>query len=756
VPRDTAPTAATANSTTSSRRAAQSAQQQQILAALDCEITPVAVTSKYLTGILAVAAAMLLLPVAYLLLIALVGHTTYWMTVHNAMVLQSQPSRATVVFFALPLLLGVTLIVVLVKPLFARRAKESPPQRLSRDAEPFLYEYVERVAESVGAPAPRSIRVDCDVNASAGFRRGIASMFGHDLVLTIGMPLVAGLTVREFTGVLAHEFGHFAQHSGMRLSYVVRTINFWLMRVTFERDNWDESVGRFVGHLGGFGAIVGWLLNAVVWITRTILYGLCWLGNAISCYMLRQMEYDADLHAVRLIGRQTQKRLFRSLSDCGIAHSMALDDLQNFWTEGRLPDDFAALVACNLPRITPDMKVKLQKLMREQQTGMFDTHPSDSDRLANVWQEDARGVCGLPRELGDLPASVLFQNFRRLSRASSQEYYRAVLGDDFDPKKVHSSTKLIETREQEIAAQKALDRYFQTRIPLLRPLPIAEDAGQRPADPQALVEQIKTARANMLARVKEYETLCERHDEAESTVFRTTAALAFLDCKLPFKPADFKLPDARQKSVNEKLKRAKDGLHHLAARMLEYEAEAGNRLSFALQLLQLERVVKRIPDGDALRTEIRLLLPDAQFVSRQMTDLLSLRILHHRLGVLFSATKPNENRAPLINAIVETMDQLHTALTGLHEELGDRHYPFDHADATMTLQRYALPEVPPANNPWALNYVTEEAAFRLMSLQIRLFARLAHAAEKVETVLGLAPLPEPKPKDDDVPEADAA
>jgi hypothetical protein len=44
----------------------------------------------------------------------------------------------------------------------------------------------------------------------------------------------------EVAGVLAHELGHFSQGSGMRLSYVIRSINGWFARVVFERDEWDQ------------------------------------------------------------------------------------------------------------------------------------------------------------------------------------------------------------------------------------------------------------------------------------------------------------------------------------------------------------------------------------------------------------------------------------------------------------------------------------------------------------------------------------
>jgi hypothetical protein len=41
---------------------------------------------------------------------------------------------------------------------------------------------------------------------------------------------------------MAHEFGHFAQSGGMRLTFIVRSINAWFGRVVHERDEWDEKL----------------------------------------------------------------------------------------------------------------------------------------------------------------------------------------------------------------------------------------------------------------------------------------------------------------------------------------------------------------------------------------------------------------------------------------------------------------------------------------------------------------------------------
>ncbi len=96
--------------------------------------------------------------------------------------------------------------------------------------------FIDRLCDAVHAPRPRRIDVDCQVNASAGFRRGMLSMLlGRDPVLTIGLPFVAGMNARQFAGILAHEFGHFAQGGGIRLIYVIRPISFWFTRVVYER-----------------------------------------------------------------------------------------------------------------------------------------------------------------------------------------------------------------------------------------------------------------------------------------------------------------------------------------------------------------------------------------------------------------------------------------------------------------------------------------------------------------------------------------
>ncbi len=159
-----------------------------------------------------------------------------------------------VMLYGLPLVVGPLVVLFMLEPLVAPRAVPELGPTLDRDEQPALFALIDQLCDALGAPAPKRGEVRADVNASAAFCNGLWSVVSRgDLVSMIGMPLVAGLNVRDFAGVLAHEFGHFRQGLAMRLSYVVRRVNGWFARVVYQRDGWDQALEEGLGlsPLGG-------------------------------------------------------------------------------------------------------------------------------------------------------------------------------------------------------------------------------------------------------------------------------------------------------------------------------------------------------------------------------------------------------------------------------------------------------------------------------------------------------------------------
>src|SRR4051794_18179220 len=289
------------------------------------EIKPSQVSLLYKAGLGCLAFAMILLPAVYLGLIAMAAYGVLWHLTHNLFIVTEHGGGGLYKLIAYlgPAFIGATLVVFMVKPFFAKSPKARRHVSLDPAQERLLYAFIEKITDAVKAPMPCRIDVDCQVNAFAGFRRGLLS---NDLVLTIGLPLVAGLNMRQFAGVLAHEFGHFAQGAGMRLTYVVRSVNHWFARVVYERDQWDIGLERTAKSIDLRIGVILHLARAAVWLTRKILWALMHAGHAISCFMLRQMEFDADSYECKLAGSDTFAETTARIQTLGIASRHAFSD----------------------------------------------------------------------------------------------------------------------------------------------------------------------------------------------------------------------------------------------------------------------------------------------------------------------------------------------------------------------------------------------------------------------------------------------
>ena len=380
----------------------------------------------YRIGILLISLTMIALPLIYLSFIALVAFGVYYHAMNHTGILSMGHGRSRVFFalaYAAPLVAGPIAVFFMFKPLLARPSRHERSRSLRRESEPLLFAFIDRLCEEVGAPRPKRIDVDCSVNASASFRRGILSMFGRDLVLTIGLPLAAGLTMREFGGVMAHELGHFAQGMGMRLSYIVRAIVHWFVRVVYQRDQWDDWLDETAQELD---IRIGWIFlvaKLFVLIGRGILWVLFHIGLAISGIMLRQMEYDADRYECSFAGSaafgSTVRKLHLLNGACQIAHMQLSASLDH----RKLVDDYPGLIAYHAGNMIQEGMPQINKMIAESKTGWVDNHPCDKDRVAAAEKLASPGIFH-----SDRPAKDLFTDFHAQAAAATWDLYLGYFG----------------------------------------------------------------------------------------------------------------------------------------------------------------------------------------------------------------------------------------------------------------------------------------------------------------------------------------
>jgi Zn-dependent protease with chaperone function len=382
----------------------------------------------YQIGLVVVAFTMLVLPLVYLALIIAAGWGVHYWATHFDFLLRGTVNVRVYVFklvlYATPLFAGSVLVLFMVKPLFARRARYAQPLAVNPEVDALLYAFIRKICETVGAPMPKRIDIDCNLNASASFRRGFLSMFGNDLVLTIGLPLAAGLNMQQFAGVMAHEFGHFTQGFGMRLTYLIRSVNAWFARVAYERDAWDEWLEDWAAESEGWVTFIVMTAQCAVWFSRLVLKGLMLIGHLVGCFMLRQMEYDADSYEIKVVGSAATEESFRRLHVLSKVLAQAYKDMRVPWNLGKkLPDNFPAYLLRHDAAVTPEKRVKWENAMGLDPSGVFDTHPSNGDRIRRARQAGEPGIFHLTA-----PATQLFANFEVVSKQVTQLHYEDDLG----------------------------------------------------------------------------------------------------------------------------------------------------------------------------------------------------------------------------------------------------------------------------------------------------------------------------------------
>ncbi len=403
---------------------------EEVISAFKGTITKPRTSIIYQLGLLVVTIATLLLPVLYLGLVVLAAWGTYyWATEFRYLLTAFRGGGFYGLMFRFfmfggPLFVGVVLTLFMIKLLFASAPKHSQPLALNPENEPVLFAFIRQICRTLQAPMPTRVDVDCDLNASASFRSGTFSFLRGDLVLPLGLPLVAGFNANQLAEVIAHEFGHFNQGLGMRLSYVIRRINAWFYRVIYERDSWDVTLDELAETEEFWVTVVVGFARLGVWFSRLILKLLMWIGHLIGCFLIRQMEYDADASSIRLAGSQTFEESTRRLHVLSKVLEQSYTQLKHGFAKSKmLPDNFPAFMAMHDEKLSHEERSTLENTMGLEPTSAWSTHPSHGDRIRRARQVGESGVFSL-----DVPATALFSKFGILAQQVTRLHYTDDLG----------------------------------------------------------------------------------------------------------------------------------------------------------------------------------------------------------------------------------------------------------------------------------------------------------------------------------------
>jgi Zn-dependent protease with chaperone function len=654
---------------------------------------------------------------------------------------------------------GPILCLFLVKPLFTGRWAERPGVTLDRSIEPRLFAYVERLCAAQGAPAPRRIRVDTEINASASLRHGLLSLFRDDLVLTVGLPLAQAMTLRELTGVLAHEFGHFAHGGAMRLSYLIRLAIISLLRIAHERDGFDEillELSRFRVFLDLRVTVALWLfalfmfgVQAFLWLARALMKGMAWVGLVASGALLREMEYDADRHEARVAGGEAFDAVGDKLAVLGAARQAAASLQQRWWQSRRLVDDLPALVVTMAERLAarPEVVQEIRQKELETTTGRLDTHPALRDRLASVARDAEPGTITL-----DAPASALFSDLAELCRAATRAEYHDMLGFMMKSALVVPVAELLYEVEGDRGAAERIARFTQgcplaaCRVTLGPPEAAAPDV---PTQPEEAVQSLESARRRVLELSPSALDAARRLEETRQRHTRLDLATIVIrsNGRLGASTADLEIAlDAKRKAAIE--------VHAAESALVPFTEALNDRLRTALQLRQAPHVANALRElpGAADPARCETLAATLAGLDAVRPDLVRLRSRLALMHGLFQRAASEPGFHQITRSASEIGDEVRKLLKTLREALDAVPYPFPTADRAADPERDARPlgaqlgSVSTLLDPASVYNRGIEFLSQISSLEERIVSSLVGTAEQVESALGLPPLPDPSPQ----------
>lgn len=415
---------------------ARAQKLQQLLASFSGEFPRPSVSfSLRLTALLALVV-LLLLPIIYLSIAAGVGWLTWWHATHSYKLLAPLRGRlaiAGVIIYATGILIGILFVFSMLRPLFRWRRGQKLKATNRRD-EPLLYSFADRLADVVGSPRPDLIQFSPEINASAGYVTTFFGLGKRQFVLTLGLPLVAGLTVEQLAGIVAHEFGHFSQKGSMFLTRSVYQVDSWMEEVASQPGAADGVISHMTeGEMGVIVAVAGFLGWVAVSIGRGILIVLLYCSRIVTSALLRQMEFDADKYACGVVGGEAFESSMQRVVELSLAGQETFHFLSQCNDIRELPDDLPAFTA---ELATKHRKVKkaAKKQIRDQESSWLASHPPTRVRIEAAHAMELPGIFKCKE-----PARFLFHKFEGMCRSLTSFLYLVLTGDVPDEDKLKPS-----------------------------------------------------------------------------------------------------------------------------------------------------------------------------------------------------------------------------------------------------------------------------------------------------------------------------
>lgn len=682
-------------------------------------VPPVGVSFAYKVGLGVVLMAMIALPLFYVAIVTFAGWTVYLYATWGWRLLSSlRHFHVGLLFiYVAPLVAGVILVCFMIKPIFSGFRFRQLSIPIGHVENPELFRFIGQLCQLLGAPIPSRVDVQLGVNASAGFRAGFSSLFGNDIMLTLGLPLIAGLNCSELAGVLAHELGHFRQRVAMRFGYIINSINRWFGRAVYQRDELDAALEE-LAESSGFGILIFLLARIAIGITRGILFLFMLCSHALNSFMSRQMEFHADACSLAVTGTEVFLHLHQKLRVLDYSESQVFAQLKGR-VQPKMPDDLSTYVALMASQYAGETQGKIFHAAASYKSKWYDSHPSDARRSERARKANLPGLIHDTRS-----ATCLFGNFSKLSKELTSICYGSF-------RRPITQAQLFQVEVPNIgvpdtaAQEAAIKQFFGGLGPMMKPLLL--DKERRRLAPGSTGEKMEQLRN--LKLLLENGNLLERREalkQSDAKVLHALQQQALLQAGLLYSEA------SNVVDPEEAVLQSNEDWNKLCVEVEPFENAAIQRLTLLLSLVRITPGVAGTANAEQLTEEVASLLHLFGVLSATFPTLLVLRKQFAKLQVLLPYR--HQAGAELLEAVLENeAAETSKLIEQIHHALGATAYPFKHVRTNMSVVDYArAKEFDP--DTVRMTYKEAESHLQLLfALYLQVLGRLAEVASSVES-----------------------
>jgi len=235
--------------------------------------------------------------------------------------------------------LGVMVLFFLVKFIFtSRRVDRSGLFEINKSEFPELFSFIRKLARETRAPLPKRIYLSPEVNASVFYDSSFLSMFFPvKKNLMIGLGLVNSVNLSEFKAVIAHEFGHFSQHS-MRLGSYVFNVNRIIYNMLYDNDSYGDAINSWA-NASNYFALFAKLTIQIVKFIQSILQKVYLIVNKSNLRLSRQMEHHADAVSAFVCGPKHLINALKRIEISDLSYNILLNKYETWIKQNLKPDN---------------------------------------------------------------------------------------------------------------------------------------------------------------------------------------------------------------------------------------------------------------------------------------------------------------------------------------------------------------------------------------------------------------------------------